>query len=154
MKRVKSDFKDILFYAQNWSDAKGASYGHFAEFLSPNLLDGQKVPTNCGHQGNKNEKIATVICGHFNICFKTNRNNRVTKFIETKGFQQLMQEPTHIKGRNIDHFYFRSGGQIQEDAHIYRYSPYYTDHDAICATIKWKGLIPLWGKDVYFDYLK
>ena len=89
------------------------------------------------------EKIATIICGDFNICFKTNRNNRVTKFIETKGFQQLMQAPTHIKGRNIDHFYFRSGGQIQEDAHIYRYSPYYTDHDAICATIKWKGLIPL-----------
>ena len=89
------------------------------------------------------DKIATVICGDFNICFKTNRNNRVTKFIETKGFQQLMQEPTHIKGRNIDHFYFRSGGQIQEDAHIYRYSPYYTDHDALCATIEWKGLVPL-----------
>ena len=86
-------------------------------------------------------EMATIICGDFNICYKTSRNNRVKKFIETKGFRQLMQEPTHIKGRIIDHFYFRAGGQIQEDAHIYRYSPYYTDHDAICATIQWKGLV-------------
>ena len=83
-------------------------------------------------------KTLTVICGDFNIFFKTNRNNRMTKFIETKGFQKLVQAPTHIKGRTIDHFYFRSGGMIHKDAHIHRYSPYYTDHDAICATIQWK----------------
>ena len=94
------------------------------------------------------ERIATVICGDFNICYKTNRNNRVTKFIETKGFKQLMQAPTHIKGRNIDHFYFRSGGLINEDPHIYRYSPYYTDHDATCATIKRKG------KEIQRGYIK
>ena len=87
-------------------------------------------------------EMATLICGYFSICCKMSSNNRVTKFIETKGFRQLMQAPTHIKGRIIDHFYFRSGGQIQEDAHIYRYSPYYTDHDAICATIQLKGLVP------------
>ena len=94
------------------------------------------------------ERIATVICGDFNICYKTNRNNRVTKLIETKGFKQLMQAPTHIKGRNIDHFYFRSGGLINEDPHIYRYSPYYTDHDATCATIKQKG------EEIQIGYIK
>ena len=35
MKYVKLDFKDILFYAPNWSNAKGASYGHFTDFSSP-----------------------------------------------------------------------------------------------------------------------
>ena len=34
MKRVKNIFKDILFYAPNWSDEQGASYGCFNEFLS------------------------------------------------------------------------------------------------------------------------
>ena len=87
-------------------------------------------------------EVATVICGDFNICYKANRKNRVTKFIESKGFKQLMQAATHIKGRNIDHFYFRQGGLIEEDPHIYRYSPYYTDHDATCATIKRKHKTP------------
>ena len=87
-------------------------------------------------------EVATVICGDFNICYKANRKNRVTKFIESKGFKQLMQAATHIKGRNIDHFYFRPGGLIEEDPHIYRYSPYYTDHDATCATIKRKHKTP------------
>ena len=84
------------------------------------------------------KNIATVIFGDFNICYKTHRNNRVTKFLESKGLSQLMQGPTHIRGGHIDHFYFRSGGKIEEGPYIYRYSPYYSDHDAICATIKRK----------------
>ena len=57
-------------------------------------------------------EMATLICGYFSICCKMSSNNRVTKFIETKRFRQLMQAPTHIKERIIDHFYSRSGGQI------------------------------------------
>ena len=79
---------------------------------------------------------AIVICGDFNICYRETRNNRVTKFLNQLGFTQLMKEPTHIRGRTIDHFYFREGTIIQENPIIFRYSPYYSDHDAICATMK------------------
>ena len=34
MKYVKFNFRDILFYAPNWSDEKGTSYGRFSGFLS------------------------------------------------------------------------------------------------------------------------
>ena len=80
-------------------------------------------------------EIPTIICGDFNICYRATRNNRVTKFIENLGFLQLMKEATHIRGRIIDHFYFRGGVKIQENPRVHRYSPYYSDHDAICVTI-------------------
>ena len=80
-------------------------------------------------------EVTTVICGDFNICFKANRNNRVTQFLEKNGFSQLMNEATHIKGRHIDHFYFKPGTNIGNNPSIHRYSPYYSDHDAICATL-------------------
>ena len=79
---------------------------------------------------------AIIICGDFNICYRETRNNRVTKFLNQLGFSQLMKKPTHIRGRTIDHLYFREGSVIQENPIILRYSPYYSDHDAICATIK------------------
>ena len=79
---------------------------------------------------------ARIICGDFNICYRETRNNRVTKFLNQLGFSQLMKKATHIRGRTIDHLYFREGSVIQENPTILRYSPYYSDHDAICATIK------------------
>ena len=82
-----------------------------------------------------NPGVATVVCGDFNICYLSNRNNKITKYLEQNGFSQLMREPTHIKGRILDHFYFKPGNNISESPSIYRYSPYYSDHDAICATI-------------------
>ena len=76
----------------------------------------------------------TVVTGDFNICYS--RNNIVTKYLENEGFIQYMKEATHIKGRNIDHFYLRHSDRPINIASIYRYSPYYSDHDAICATIE------------------
>ena len=81
-------------------------------------------------------EVATVICGDFNICYKANRCNRVSQFLERNGFSQLMKEATHIRGRHIDHFYFKPGNGIQENPSIQRYSPYYSDHDATCATLR------------------
>ena len=78
---------------------------------------------------------AIVVCGDFNICYRETRNNRVTKFLNQLGFSQLMKEPTHMRGRTIDHFYFRGGSVLQENPIILRYSPYYSDHNAICTTI-------------------
>ena len=87
-----------------------------------------------------NIEMPTVICGDFNICHTANQNNMVTKFLENHGFKQLMKAATQIKGRNSDHFYLKTGGQIKEDAVIHRYSPYYSDHDVACVT---KNIVPL-----------
>ena len=83
-----------------------------------------------------NREENTVITGDFNICYISNRKNKVTKYLENDGFSQLMNEATHIKGRHIDHLYFRPGNKPVETPSVYRYSPYYSDHDAICATIQ------------------
>ena len=79
--------------------------------------------------------ITTVVCGDLNICYLSNKNNRITKSLEENGFSQLLKEATHIKGRHIDHFYYKLGEKIAKDPSLYRYSPYYSDHDSICATI-------------------
>ena len=83
-----------------------------------------------------NLEVNTVVTGDFNLCYVANKHNKVTKYLENDGFSQLMNEPTHIKGRHIDHLYFRQGSKPVQIASIYRYSPYYSDHDAICATIQ------------------
>ena len=81
-------------------------------------------------------EVNTLVTGDFNLCYVSNRNNKVTKYLENDGFTQLMNEATHMKGRHLDHIYFRPGSQPVEIPSIHRYSPYYSDHDAICATIK------------------
>ena len=82
------------------------------------------------------EETATVILGDFNICYKNNKKNRISKFLETNGFKQFVDEPTHIRGRHIDHLYFKPSESFNESPAIYRYTPYYSDHDAICATFR------------------
>jgi exonuclease III len=82
-----------------------------------------------------NQDRATVVCGDFNICYQASRNNKITQFLEKNRFLQLMKEATHIRGRHIDHFYFKPGYRIHENVSIYRYTPYYSDHDATCATL-------------------
>ena len=54
MKYVKLNFKDILFYAQNWSDAKGASYGHFTDFSSPTFEARKKIKVSGNPLNQKN----------------------------------------------------------------------------------------------------
>jgi hypothetical protein len=83
-----------------------------------------------------NPGVNTVVTGDFNICYVSNRNNKITKYLENDGFSQLMHEPTHMKGRHLDHLYFRPGSKPVQIPSIHRYSPYYSDHDAICATIR------------------
>ena len=83
-------------------------------------------------EGEKN----TVITGDFNLCYTDQKNNKVSQYLLNSGFTQLVNEPTHIKGRHLDHLYFRPGKTPVNTPTIYRYSPYYSDHDAICATIE------------------
>ena len=78
----------------------------------------------------------TIICGDFNLCYIETRSNKITKWLEENGFRQLVREATHIRGRLIDHFYIRENETDNVEPSVYRYSPYYSDHDAICTTIK------------------
>ena len=82
----------------------------------------------------------TLIVGDFNLCYKENGNNRLIKGLEELGFKQLIHEPTHVRGRTIDHAYLLEEKRTMKIV-IERYSPYYSDHDAICITIP--ELVPL-----------
>ena len=82
--------------------------------------------------------VTTIVCRDFNICLLTHRNNRVTQFLETSGFILLMNDATHNKGGHMNHFYFKPGNNVCQNPSILRYSPYYSDHDALCVTIKKK----------------
>ena len=76
-------------------------------------------------------KRTTLIVGDFNLCYKENANHRLIKGLEELGFKQLLHEPTHIRGRTIDHAYLLEENRTMKTV-IERYSPYYSDHDAIC----------------------
>ena len=76
----------------------------------------------------------TLITGDFNICFRENFNNRMVQGLLGMGFDQLVHEPTHIRGRLIDHAYFLDPSGTQNQL-IERYSPYYSDHDGVCITL-------------------
>ena len=73
----------------------------------------------------------TAICGDLNICYKSNRNNRITKYLEATSYKQVVQRPTHVKGRLIDHFYHN----VDTEVMVNQYTPYYADHDGICVII-------------------
>ena len=64
----------------------------------------------------------TIITGDFNACFMENFSNRMIQGLLGLGFDQLVHEPTHIRGRHIDHVYFLDpNGRLKPI--IERYSP-------------------------------
>jgi urease gamma subunit len=85
------------------------------------------------------EDRITLITGDFNICFMENFNNRLIQGLLQIGFDQLVHEPTHIQGRHIDQAFLWDPSSRLKPI-IDRYSPYYSDHDGICITLK--DLIP------------
>ena len=76
----------------------------------------------------------TLIVGDFNACYRENSTNKLINGLVSLGFQQLVHHPTHIKGRIIDHAYILDPLRKLTTV-IERYSPYYSDHDAICISI-------------------
>ena len=77
----------------------------------------------------------TLIMGDFNTCYRENRNNKLVQGLMNLGFNQLIHEPTHIRGRIIDHAYLLDSKQHFKIS-IERYTPYYSDHDAICICLR------------------
>ena len=85
------------------------------------------------------DKRAVLITGTFNICYQMNRTNRLIEGLECHGFRQLVKEATHIRGRHIDHAYWRDTENTWLEPALDRYSPYYSDHDAIGLAITKKS---------------
>ena len=80
-----------------------------------------------------NKGRTTLIAGDFNICGKTEKKDSVLNFIVQYGFTQLNDEPTQIQGRQIDHMFINKPSLVRG---LERYSPYYSDHDALLLTLK------------------
>ena len=80
----------------------------------------------------------TVICGDLNICGKTEKNNQVLSQLTGQGFDQLVKEATQIRGRQIDHVFFRGNDKFEVDI-TQRFSLYYSDHDALLVCLSGKG---------------
>ena len=67
-------------------------------------------------------EITTVITGDFN--FDSGESNPLTRFLLEKKFTQIVNWPTHIEGRTIDHCYISSRSRVQ----VSRHSLYWSDH--------------------------
>ena len=114
-----------------------------------NSIDLDVISVYRSDRGNPNELIgnllsmvkedkATIITRDFNICYLRIPKNQISKRLCEESFWQLVKEPTHIMGGHIDHVYWRDSFTHWEDPALERYSPYYSDHDGLCVTLKKK----------------
>ena len=81
-----------------------------------NAIDAYKTNSTC------------YIIGDFN--FEDGDKNALTKYFNSKGLEQLINVPTHEKGRTIDHLYITK--ESKERIAVKVTYPYYSDHAAIC----------------------
>ena len=79
----------------------------------------------------------TLVTGDFNVCFRQNENNPISRCLIEQGFSQLVLKATHVMGGLIDHVYWKDTSEnwLPE---LEIYSPYYSDHDAVLVTIQKK----------------
>ena len=80
-----------------------------------------------------NPQRDNIITGDFNIHFKQGEVPPSIRTLLNRGFIQLVNQPTQLQGHILDHFYIRSKGIIAKYKLHY---PYYSDHDAVCVTLK------------------
>ena len=78
----------------------------------------------------------TIITGDFNICLRGYPANRLTTFLKSQGFSQINKTATHDAGGQIDHVYINDPNNSFDKPDLLRFSPYYTDHDALCTTLR------------------
>ena len=71
-----------------------------------------------------------IVTGDFN--FDT-EDNALTKFFENLEFVQLVNSSTQDAGRVIDRCYVPI--EIADNVIVKQYSPYYSDHDALCINL-------------------
>ena len=68
------------------------------------------------------------IVGDFNINYLRVPHEMIVNKIQSCGYKQLVQHPTHIAGGLLDHVYVK---RLSWDPEVYLNFPYYTDHAAI-----------------------
>ena len=73
---------------------------------------------------------STLIIGDMNICLMERPQNKLSMFLKSKSFSQIVMSATNIHGGYIDHAYIMNKGNYQDEP------KYYSDHDALC--ISWK----------------
>ena len=78
---------------------------------------------------------SVIISGDFNICLDKDPNNPISCYLQQQGFEQMAKEATHDDGGRIDHLYLKKCPEMQADSELLQYSPYYSDHDALCLTL-------------------
>ena len=84
------------------------------------------------------EESAVLIMGDFNLCNKKKPNNAIKSFFEKNEFSCLIHESTQIMGGFIDHAYWKDSENLWKSPILERYSPYFSDHDALCVTLNKK----------------
>ena len=82
------------------------------------------------------EETAILITGDFNVCNSKKPTNAIKTTLISKGFNLINDECTHIEGGFIDHAYWRDSQKYWNEPTVERFSPYHSDHDALCITMK------------------
>ena len=52
---------------------------------------------------------SAMVLGDFNVCYKQQGNHSLVQMFQNLGFEQFVEEPTHIDGGLIDQVYYRQG---------------------------------------------
>ena len=76
--------------------------------------------------------MPTILCGDFNFDRKV--QNDLTKMLKSRGFTQIVKEPTTYRGYCIDHIY-QNISEKKEGIICDLHRPYYSDHEAVCVRI-------------------
>ena len=79
---------------------------------------------------------STLVIGDMNICNKKQQNNELKTFLENKNFRQLITQATHIGGGHLNHAYILNTGQFEDAPDVQLIPKYYSDHDAICISLR------------------
>ena len=76
------------------------------------------------------DTLPTIIFGDFNVDPKLQEKkyNKLVSAMTSKGFVQVVNRATHIKGHILDHMYLKNIEIFDWQLH----HPYWTDHDATC----------------------
>ena len=71
-----------------------------------------------------------LILGDFNICHKSQYQNKIFGELKCIGFQQLAQISTHTERGLIDFVFFHSSSR-KATPRVYQESQFFTDHDLL-----------------------
>ena len=57
---------------------------------------------------------SNLVIGDINVCCKKKPDNALKRLLESKGFNQIIRQATHIEGGHLDHAYVLNVGNFEE----------------------------------------